>query len=51
MPPSAPDDDRDAPAPPHPQIAAYLDALKFERKLSQHTLASYARELAVLQQL
>ncbi|MHA6892134.1 tyrosine recombinase XerC [Ralstonia pseudosolanacearum] len=51
MPPSAPDDDRDAPAPPHPQIAAYLDALKFERKLSAHTLASYARELAVLQQL
>ncbi|WP_197329342.1 tyrosine recombinase XerC [Ralstonia syzygii] len=51
MPPPAADDDRDAPAPLHPQIAAYLDTLKFERQLSQHTLASYARELAVLQQL
>ncbi|ANJ74270.1 tyrosine recombinase XerC [Ralstonia insidiosa] len=45
------DDARDAPAPPHPQIAAYLDALKFERQLSPHTLASYGHELAVLQRL
>ncbi|WP_197338616.1 tyrosine recombinase XerC [Ralstonia solanacearum] len=51
MPPSAPDDDRDAPAPPHPQIAAYLDVLKFERQLSPHTLENYTRELAVLQRL
>ena len=51
------DDASDAPAPPHPhphphpQIAAYLDALKFERQLSPHTLESYGRELAVLQRL
>lgn len=51
MPQSAHHDDRDAPAPPHPQIAAYLDALKFERQLSPHTLESYGHELAVLQQL
>ena len=51
MPQSAHHEDRDAPAPPHPQIAAYLDALKFERQLSPHTLGSYAHELAVLQRL
>ena len=51
MPQSATNDDRAAPAPPHPQIAAYLDALKFERQLSPHTLASYGHELAVLQRL
>ncbi len=45
------DDARDAPAPPHPQIAAYLDTLKFERQLSPHTLESYGHELAVLQRL
>ena len=33
MPQSANHEDRDAPAPPHPQIAAYLDTLKFERQL------------------
>lgn len=50
MPQSASNDDRDAPA-PHPQIAAYLDALKFERQLSPHTLSNYTHELAVLQRL
>ncbi|MDE2201341.1 MAG: tyrosine recombinase XerC [Burkholderiaceae bacterium] len=50
MPHSASADDHGA-QPPHPQIAAYLDALKFERQLSPHTLESYTRELAVLQRL
>ncbi|WP_112186319.1 tyrosine recombinase XerC [Ralstonia sp. GX3-BWBA] len=50
MPQSASADDHGAQA-PHPQIAAYLDALKFERQLSPHTLESYTRELAVLQRL
>ena len=50
MPQSASADEHGAQA-PHPQIAAYLDALKFERQLSPHTLESYTRELAVLQRL
>ncbi|CAJ0691948.1 tyrosine recombinase XerC [Ralstonia holmesii] len=50
MPQSAPAEEHGAQA-PHPQIAAYLDALKFERQLSPHTLESYTRELAVLQRL
>jgi integrase/recombinase XerC len=50
MPHSASADESGA-QPPHPQIAAYLDALKFERQLSPHTLESYTRELAVLQRL
>jgi len=45
MPQSASADASGAQA-PHPQIAAYLDALKFERQLSPHTLESYTRELA-----
>ncbi|CAJ0793339.1 Tyrosine recombinase XerC [Ralstonia psammae] len=50
MPQSASADEHGAQA-PHPQIAAYLAALKFERQLSPHTLESYTRELAVLQRL
>ena len=42
--PSAPDASR----PVHPLIDAYLDHLRVERRLSAHTLDSYARDLGQL---
>lgn len=42
---------RSGPPAPHPLLGGYLDHLANERRLSRHTLASYARDIAALMSL